>query len=394
MKRLTAKLVDAINRPGKYHDGDAGLYLYVQERNSRLRKSYVQRVTVHGRRVELGLGSAKWTTPSEARAAAQANRKIARTGGDPRRRPTAVPTFEEAAETVIRMHGATWKDGAKTEKRWRAILASYAFPRFGKRPVDKITSADLLAVLVPNWSIRRETMRKLRQQIGAIMKWAIAEGHRDDNPAGETLGAALPKGGAVREHQRALPYDAVHGALAAVRASGAWWATKAAFEFLVLTAARSGEVRGMEWSEVDFDAATWTCPAARMKSGREHRVPLSGAALAHLRAALDVTGGEGLCFPSIMGKEMSDSTMSKLLKENNVGAVPQGFRSSFRDFAAERTNIPREVCEEALAHVNPNQIEAAYRRSDLFDRRRDLMSAWAQFIATDADGKVVFHSVT
>ena len=390
MKRLTAKLVDAINRPGKYHDGDAGLYLYVQEQKGRLRKSYVQRVTVHGRRVEIGLGSAKWTTPSEARAKAQANRKIARTGGDPRQgKATTVPTFEQAAETVIRMHAATWKDGAKTEKRWRAILTAYAFPKFGKRPVDKITSADLLAVLVPHWSTKRETMRKLRQQIGAIMKWAIAEGHRDDNPAGETLGAALPKGGAVREHQRALPYDAVHGALAAVRESGAWWATKAAFMFLVLTAARSGEVRGMEWSEVDFDAATWTCPAARMKSGRVHRVPLSGAALALLREARDVTGGEGLCFPSIMGKEMSDSTISKLLKENNVGAVPHGFRSSFRDFAAERTNIPREVCEEALAHVNPNQIEAAYRRSDLYAKRRDLMDAWARHIDTDTSSKVV-----
>ena len=163
-----------------------------------------------------------------------------------------VPDFETAADTVIELHSATWKDGGKTEKRWRAILAAYAFPRLGKRPVNTITSADVLAVLVPHWSTKRETMRKLRQQIGAVMKWAIAEGHRDDNPAGETLGAALPKGGAKRDHHRALPYDRVSDALATVRKSGAWWATKAAFEFLVLTAARSGEVRNMRWDEVDM----------------------------------------------------------------------------------------------------------------------------------------------
>ena len=147
MKRLTVKLVDAINRPGKYHDGDAGLYLYVQERNGRLRKSYVQRVTVHGTRVEIGLGSTKWTTPSEARAAARANRKIARTGSDPRRRQQTMPTFEEAADAVIAMHATTWKDGGKTEKRWRAILAKYAFPRLGGKPVSAVTTADVLAVL-------------------------------------------------------------------------------------------------------------------------------------------------------------------------------------------------------------------------------------------------------
>jgi len=166
MKRLTAKLVDAINKPGKYHDGDAGLYLYVQERKGRLRKSYMQRVTVHGKRVEIGLGSTKWTTPSEARAAAQTNRKIARTGGDLRRKPTVVPTLEEAADAVIAIHASTWKDGGKTEKRWRAILATYAFPRFGRKSVAAVTTADVLAMLVPHWATKRETMRKLRHEIG------------------------------------------------------------------------------------------------------------------------------------------------------------------------------------------------------------------------------------
>ena len=221
MKRLTAKLVESITRPGKYHDGDAGMYLYVQERKDRIRKSYVQRVTVHGKRVEIGLGSAKWTTPSAARAMAQANRKIARTGGDPRRQPATVPTFEEAADTVIRMHAATWKDGGKSEARWRATLAAYAFPRLGRRSVADITTADVLGVLVPHWSTKRETMRRVRQRIGTVMKWAIAEGHRDDNPAGEALGSALPKTGHHKRHQRALPHERVSDALSRVRASAA-----------------------------------------------------------------------------------------------------------------------------------------------------------------------------
>ena len=383
MKRLTAKLVDAINKPGKYHDGDAGLYLYVQERNGRLRKSYLQRVTVHGRRVEIGLGSTKWTTPSEARAAAQANRKIARTGGDPRRKPTVVPTLEEAADAVIAIHAATWKDGGKTEKRWRAILATYAFPRFGRKSVAAVTTADVLAMLVPHWATKRETMRKLRHEIGAIMRWAVAQGFREDNPAGESLGAALPKASQRRQHQRALPYAEVAGAIATVQGSEAWSATKLAFEFLTLTATRSGEVRGARWSEIDFAARTWVVSADRMKSGREHRVPLSGRAMAILEAAKALSDGapDSLIFPSVTGRMLSDSTLSKLVRELGIGCVPHGMRSSFREWAAERTNVPREVAEEALAHVNPNKVESAYQRSDLFDRRRELMNSWTIYLA-------------
>ena len=386
MKRLTAKLVDTINEPGKYHDGDAGLYLYVQERKGRLRKSYMQRVTVNGKRVEIGLGSTKWTTPSEARAAAQANRKIARTGGDPRRKPTVVPTLEEAADAVIAIHASTWKDGGKTEKRWRAILATYAFPRFGRKSVAAVTTADVLAMLVPHWATKRETMRKLRHEIGAIMRWAVAQGFREDNPAGESLGAALPKASQRRQHQRALPHAEVADAIAKVQASEAWSATKLAFEFLTLTATRSGEVRGARWSEIDLAARTWVVPADRMKSGREHRVPLSGRARAILEAAKALSDGEpdSLIFPSVTGRMLSDSTMSKLVRELGIGCVPHGMRSSFREWAAERTNVPREVAEEALAHVNPNKVESAYQRSDLFDRRRELMNSWTAYLAAES----------
>ena len=378
MKRLTAKFVESVIAPGKYHDGDAGLYLYVQERNGRIRKSYLQRVTVHGRRVEIGLGSTKWTTPSEARAKAQANRKIARTGGDPRQGKATVPSFEAAADVVIALHAETWRDGGKSEKQWRSSLAAYAFPRLGRKSVSTITTADVLAVLMPIWNTKRETARRVRQRIGQIMKWAIAEGHRDDNPAGDAVGAALPRNGTKREHQRALPYERVSGALGTVRASRAWWATKAAFEFLVLAAARSGEVRGARWDEIDGN--TWTVPGERMKGGRDHRVPLSPRSLEILEEARDLADGSGYIFPSATGREMSDATMSKLLRENGVEAVPHGFRSSFRDWAAERTNIPREIAEHALAHVVGDAAELAYRRTDYFDKRRTLMDAWARYL--------------
>ena len=387
MKRLTAKFVESVTAPGKYHDGDAGLYLYVQERNGRIRKSYLQRITIHGRRVEIGLGSTKWTTPSEARVKAQANRKIARTGGDPRQGKATVPSFEAAADVVIELHAETWRDGGKSENQWRSSLAAYAFPRIGRKSVSTVTTADVLAVLMPIWNTKRETARRVRQRIGQIMKWAIAEGHRDNNPAGDAIGAALPKNGTKREHQRALPYERVSGALGIVRASRAWWATKAGFEFLTLTAARSGEVRGARWDEIDGN--TWTVPGERMKGGRDHRVPLSLRALEILEEARELADGSCYIFPSTTGREMSDATMSKLLRENGVEAVPHGFRSSFRQWAAERTNLPREVAEEALAHVNPNRVEAAYQRSDLFDRRRDLMDAWARFIGTDTSSKIV-----
>ena len=386
MRQLNAKFVREVTKPGSYHDGDAGLFLLVKPSG---RKSYIQRLTIHGRRRDIGLGSVRWTTLTEARAAAQANRKIARTGGDPMAgRHATVPTFAEAADVVIRLHAETWKDSGKSAAQWRASLAAYALPKLGRKSVAAITTADVLAVLTPIWNSKRETARRVRQRIGAVCKWAVAEGHREDNPAGDALGAALPKNGAHKGHHRALPYDRVADALARVRASGAYVHTKLAFELLVLTAARSGEVRGARWDEIDLDAGTWTVPGERMKGNRPHRVPLSARALAVLREAGEYRDDSGLVFPSARGRPLSDATMSKLVKELGIGAVPHGFRSSFRQWAAERTNIPREVCEEALAHVNPNRVEAAYQRSDLFERRRELMDAWARYVMAER-GKVV-----
>ena len=384
MKQLTAKFVAAVTEPGKHYDGDAGLYLFVRGNVGRLSKGYVQRLTIGGKRADIGLGSTRWTTLTEARATAQANRKIARKGGDPRRRPATVPTFEEASDAVIGMHSGTWRDGGKTEAQWRSSLSTYAFPRLGRKSVADITTSDVLAALTHDgfWSTKRETARKVRQRISTIMIWAAAKGHRADNPC-QALKAALPKAGHKTQHQRALPFDRVSDAVGRVRASAAFPTTKLAFELLVLTATRSGEVRQARVEEFDLDAKVWTIPADRTKTGRDHRVPLSDAALDVLIEARQYADGSGFTFPSARGLVMSDMTLSKLIKELGIDAVPHGFRSSFRQWAAERTNIPREVAEFALAHVVGDAAERAYQRSDLFDRRRDLMDAWARYLAAE-----------
>ena len=388
MKRpatLNARFVETVNRPGRYGDGHGGhgLSLLVKPMsNGRLSKSWAQRVRIDGRATNIGLGSYPVVTLARARKLALDTRRAILDGIDPRE--GAVPTFKAAVDKVIRIHAENWKDGGKTEARWRATLATYAFPRIGHKSVADITTADVLAVLVPIWNDKPETARKVRQRISTVLKWAIAKGHRGDNPAGEAIGAALPKNGAKREHFRALPHDRVSDALRHVRESGAWWATKAAFEILVLTAARSGEVRGAQWSEIDMEAATWTVPRERTKTGRDHRVPLSGRALEVLREARDRTGGEGLVFPARRGGIMSDMTISKLVKQRGIEAVPHGFRSSFRDWAAERTNISREIAEHALAHVVGDAAELAYRRTDYFDKRRDLMDRWAAYLSRES----------
>ena len=369
--------------PGKHYD-DHGLFLLVKPTGAR---SWVQRTTVRGKRRDIGLGAWPYVTLAEARHLAYENRRAARRGDDPlaaAKRARAVPTFREAAEAVIGLYGPTWKSPGKTAGLWRATLETYVHPVIGEKPVANIDTADVLGILSPIWASKPETARKVRQRIGAVMKWAIAERHRSDDPTGEAISKALPRAPA-RTHHRALPHAEVAAAVEAVRASDALIATRLAFEFLVLAAARSGEVRLAEWSEIDMDAAVWTVPAERMKAGREHRVPLSDRALAVLAEAREIADGSGLIFPSATGRAMSDSTISKMIRELGIKAVPHGFRSSFRDWAGE-TGESREVAEAALAHRLPDRTEAAYARSDLFDRRRDVMNAWAAFL-TDPDAR-------
>ncbi len=387
MANLNAAIVRNATAPGKYHDG-AGLMLIVNKGGSR---NWIQRLTVHGKRRDIGLGAYPAVTLAAARAKAAENKQIARNGGNPvvHRDRGGEPTFEAAALAVHRLQAPGWRN-PKHAAQWISTLRQYAYPALANRPVSTITTADVMAVLMPIWWERPETARRVRQRIGTVMRWTVAQGHRPDNPAGDVLSAVLPRqrnGAGARQHHRALPYDAVAGALARVRASKrASLATKLAFEFIVLTAARSGEVRAATWSEIDMDAATWTVPAERMKAGREHRVPLSRAALDVLHQAAGIeeraapSRRTGLVFPSVTGKTLSDSTISKLIRELGIEAVPHGFRSSFRDWAAECTATPHAVMEAALAHTIANRTEAAYARSDLFDKRRALMDAWADYL--------------
>ena len=379
-KQLSAAFVRSVSRPGRYGDGRGGFGLSLLVKytsNGRLSKSWSQRVRIAGRLTNIGLGSWPIVTLAEGRRKAIENRRAVEQGKDPRR--GGVPTFEQAVEKVIELHRRTWKPGGKSEGQWRASLTRYAMPKLGRMTVDKITTADVLSVLVPIWNEKRVTAQRVRTRIGAIMKWAVAKNYREDNPAGDALGAALPRGGVRKRHFPALPHSQVAAALETVRTSGAWIGLRLAFEFMVLTAARGGEVRLATWEEIDMEGRVWTIPAGRMKSGRAHRVPLSPAALAVLERAREIPGTTGLVFPSATGRTLSATAPSVFLHDLGIEAVPHGFRSSFRDWTAEN-GVDHAVAEAALAHVVSNATEAAYRRTDLFENRRKLMGDWAQYL--------------
>ena len=380
--KLSATFVKNCRTPGRYGDGRGGhgLSLLVKPMVAGgLSKTFSQRLRLNGKPIDIGLGSYPVITLEEARRAAIENTRAARGGIDPiadRRRRASIPTFRQAAEKVIETKAASWK-GGRTEGIWRGRLERYAYPAIGEMRVDAITSSDLLAVIGPLWATKKETAAKTKSYLNAVFSWCIAKGHRTDNPV-DAIRAALPRGGGQVEHHRALDWRDVGNAIRKVRESDAYPTTKICFEFLVLTASRSGEARFAEWREVDVDARLWTIPGSRTKSGREHRVPLSDAAMSILEEAGKFSD-EGLIFPSPTGKAMSDSTASKLLRELGIGAVPHGFRSSFRDWCGE-TGQQREVAEAALAHTFGNAVEQAYARSDLFQRRRELMRQWADAI--------------
>lgn len=378
-KALTVQAVRNSTKPGKYFDGH-GLFLRVDPNGA---KFWVQRITIRGKRCELGLGSPALVTLAEARAAALENRKIARAGGDPlqsKREALAVLSFEQAARKVHELHLPTWRN-EKHARDFIISLETYAFPKLGKLRVADVTTADVLGVLMPIWTEKAETARRVRQRIGAVMKWAIAQGWRQDNPA-ENIDKALPKVDKSQIHRKALPHAEVTACLAAVAASRAGISTKLALEFLVLTAARSGEVREARWDEIDLNAKVWEISAQRMKMKRPHRVPLSPRAVAILREAEALGDREGFVFPGTkQGRPLSDMTLSKLVKELGFDADVHGFRTSFRTWAQERTNFPREVAEAALAHLSGDAVERAYARSDVFEKRRRMMEAWAAYVA-------------
>lgn len=386
-KALTMQSVRSASEPGKYFDGN-GLYLRVEANGS---KFWVQRIVVRGKRSEMGLGSAALVSLAEARAAAHENRKVARSGGDPlqlKREAAAVLTFEEAARKVHKMHEPTWSN-PKHAAQFLATLETYAFPKIGRLRIPDVTAADVMEVLTPIWVSKPETARRVRQRIGRVMQWSMAKGWRQDNPA-ESVTQALPKTSDLKAKRKALPYEQVRDCIDAVGRSGAGAITKLALELLVLTACRSGEIRGAQWSEIDLKAKVWEVPAERMKMKRAHRVPLSARAVTILEAAKALSDGSGLVFPGTKaGKPISDMTLLKLVKELGFDVDVHGFRTSFRTWAQERTNFPREVAEAALAHAVGGAVEQAYARSDVFLKRRKMMEAWAAFLAEPVRSNVV-----
>ena len=344
-------------------------------------RSWVQRITIGGRRRELGLGGYPIVSLKDARAQAFANRRLARAGGDPlaeKRRRGNLPTFAAAAEQVWEQLKPGWRN-EKYAGDWMLGLKRVAFPGLGEKPVTEVTSPDVIDVLRPIWHSSPTTARRIRQRINAVMEWAVAMEYRTDNPC-HRIGPVLGRQQENVQHMRALPHHEVASALEATRRSAARRVVKLAFEFLVLTAARSGEVRGAQWSEIDLPERLWTIPAQRMKTNREHRVPLCRWAVETLDRARALSNGSPLVFPTARGKPLKDMALSGLLKDLDIAAVPHGFRSSFRDWASEETDHPREVVEAALAHVVRNKVEAAYARSDLFERRRRLMDDWAAYL--------------
>ena len=355
---LSAAMVRTVSKLGMYSDGN-GLNLRVERSGT---KQWVQRVTIAGKRSMLGLGGYPAISLADARELAAANQRAVKQGRDPlaekrqaaeeRRRP-AVPSFSEAAERVIEMHRPTWSN-AKHAAQWTSTLATYAHPVIGRKPVDEITTGDVLTIMTPIWTTKPETASRVRQRLETVFDWVVAQGWRPDNPAGRAITRALPRVSRVKRHHAALPVLDVPAALKTVRESGADMATRLAFEFLALTAARSSEARLATWGEMDLQSATWKVPAERMKARREHKVPLSGRSLEILGEARELNGHDTeLVFPAgRRGKALSDMTLTVLLRRLGIPAVPHGFRSSFKDWCMEvRGGDDRWfLSEAALAH--------------------------------------------
>jgi integrase len=374
------------------------LYLQVLDTGAR---SWVLKFVLFGRRHEMGLGSAKTYTLDDARERARKYRKLVDDGLNPiehrdrekqQRRVEAGQrkTFEEAAREYVRLHQGRWRN-AKHAQQWTNTLQVHVYPLIGERDVDTITKADVLTVLEPIASEKAETASRIRQRIRAVLDWSAArDWRRNHNPAmWDEIAHALPIVPKKKrtKHFAACAYAAVPATVLAVRESTATELVKLMFEFTVLTAARSGEVRGMCWGEVDTKTKTWIVPPQRMKAGREQRVPLTERAVAILKRAHKLTeqhGAGDLVFPNGKGKAYSDMVFTALLRRLKYEFTMHGFRSSFRDWAAETTAHPRDVIEAALAHQLENATEAAYFRSDLFEKRRVLMDDWARHCAGGA----------
>ena len=413
IERLTALTVTRARQPGLYADG-GHLYLQVTRRRRKDRahqahrsdvtKSWVFRFALKGHTRDMGLGSLHSVSLSQARAKARSARELLADGIDPIEAKRAAHeqalldsgkalTFSEATSRFITGRRAAWRS-TKHAAQWQSTLERYAYPVIGPLPVHVVDTTLVLKVLEPIWAVKPETASRLRGRIESVLNWATVRGYRKgDNPAQWRghLDKALPPLAEVRkvEHHAALAYADMPDFMQALRQLDGTPAR--ALEFTILTAARTGETIGAKWSEVDLRQGTWTIPGARMKAGEEHRVPLSPRAVAILEQikapSADMAKSDQadtFVFPSARrGKPLPKMTFLLLLERmGRSDLTTHGFRSTFRDWAAETTNYPREVAEMALAHIIGDKTEAAYRRGDLFQKRRQLMDAWARHCAT------------
>tara|TARA_R100001129_G_scaffold106970_2_gene73210 strand:+ start:156 stop:1331 length:1176 start_codon:yes stop_codon:yes gene_type:complete len=387
MGRLTATAVKAAKEPGRYGDGD-GLYLVIGKQGG---KSWMVRVQKDGRRRDIGLGSASKVPLKLARERAMETRDAIERGIDPvaeRAKAAGIPTFSEAVKTVHAENAPSWKN-PKHAAQWINTLETYANPSIGNRSVADVDAAAVRDCLAAIWLEKPETARRLRQRINTVIDWAVGKGYRETGLAMPVIDKALPKQRAKPKHHAALPYSDISTFMPKLRETESMG--RLALEAAILTAARSGEVRLMTWGELDLEAATWTVPAERMKAGREHVVPLSARAVAlfermkpHRREYTD------LVFPGQnRGKPLSDMTLTKALRDMGVSVTAHGFRSTFRDWVAEKTNWPSELAEAALAHVVADKTVAAYQRGAMLEKRRELMAAWASYCDGERGGNVV-----
>ncbi|MCO4092968.1 MAG: integrase arm-type DNA-binding domain-containing protein [Sphingorhabdus sp.] len=386
MGYLSASFVRSAKKPGRYSDGD-GLYLLVGPTGSR---SWVCRVQRRGKRRDFGLGSETLISLAEARKRCLEVRTQVEAGLDPIReriKNQDIPTFRDAAAKVFAENQKTWRN-AKHRAQWMTTLTTYAFPAIGDITMDVLDGPDVRDVLVAIWLEKPETARRVRQRIVSVVDWAVAKGYRENGLPMPAINKSLPKAKAKVKHHAALPYDDVPQFISSLHNMDTIGSL--ALELLILSATRSGEVRGATWAEIDLEKQLWTIPEARMKGGVEHAIPLSAAMIDALERAREFkTVYSDMIFPGRDRRRfLSDMTLTKICRDMKVNAVPHGFRSSFRDWAAEETNFDGMVAEMALAHSIENKVEAAYRRGNLLEKRRLLMEAWGNY-CTDRDTNIV-----
>lgn len=392
-KALGAIEVKRLTEPRMHPVGTVpGLALNISKAGT---KSWILRTTVGSKRSDIGLGSYPGVTLAMATEKARSVKKSIKDGIDPVAQRKAEMgaidwTFKVCALTYIEAFKPSWKN-AKHAQQWENTLETYVYKHFGDKHVKDVTTEDITNAIRPEWSTKNETMVRVRNRIELVLSWAAAQGYRPKgfNPAQWRghLDQVLPKPSKVNKRKsfEAMPIDAMYSFMCKL---GAVTGTSArCLEFTILTACRSGESRGALWSEIDMGAATWSIPAERMKAGRPHRIPLSATAIKLLTALPKLTDKDGnvvdLVFPGLSGnKPLSDMSLTAVMRRMKLTAVPHGFRSTFTDWVAERTSYPGEVREMALAHAIGNETEAAYRRGDLFDKRRNLMADWAKFTNT------------